>query len=259
MRYSGSKARIAKHIIPFIMNELHSGDVYIEPFVGGCNMIDKINWENKYGYDLNKYVISMWSQIKEKQYNIFPKAVSEEDYNAMKKLALMEKSTDDKYPEYLIGYVGNACSYGSAWFNGYAKYNEKRKENHILEAWNGLSNQIKDFKNLSTTSFVNQSYEEAFRYALSLKRSKGVNSVIYCDPPYKGTKGYMAKDFNHDRFWNLVRRFSKLGFKIFVSEYNAPDDFECVWSMERKDGMSITKVGQKQSVKTEKLFIWQKF
>ena len=85
MRYSGSKSRIAKHIIPFIMNELHSGDVYIEPFVGGCNMIDKINWENKYGYDLNKYVISMWSKIKEKQYNIFPKAVSEEDYNAMKK------------------------------------------------------------------------------------------------------------------------------------------------------------------------------
>ena len=53
MRYSGSKAKIAKYIIPFIMKELKPGFKYVEPFVGGCNVIDKVYWPIKIGYDNN--------------------------------------------------------------------------------------------------------------------------------------------------------------------------------------------------------------
>jgi len=35
-----------------------------------------------------------------------------------------------------------------------------------------------------------------------------------------------------DTFWEVCRNWSKQGHIVFVSEYTAPDDFECVWSKE---------------------------
>ena len=256
MRYSGSKAKIAKYIIPFIMNELKSGNAYIEPFVGGCNVIDKVDWPWKIGYDLNHYVISMWNWVKSVGCNTFPKFVSREDYCIMKELAANDTYEKNHYPSHLIGYVGNACSYGSAWFNGYAKYNEKKKEDHMLEAWNGLTKQIDSFKNLRKTCFCSGSYEEALKYAY-LYHKEGIGSVVYCDPPYRNTKGYKDGGFDSDRFWEVVRNYSKLGIKIFVSEYEAPDDFKCIWEMPRKDGMGTTKCGCKQNTKVERLFVYE--
>lgn len=255
MRYSGSKSKIAKYIIPFIMKELKPGNAYIEPFVGGCNIIDKVPWDWKIGYDINQYVISMWCWLKSFGANVFQKEISKDDYYAMKDLAAHNSYDNNKYPCPLIGYVGNACSYGSAWFNGYAKINEKRGENHILEAWNGLDKQLKNFINLKNTNFCHGSYEEALNYAYLYNKS-GRGSVVYCDPPYRGTKGYKGNDFDSDKFWENVREYSKKGVKIFVSEYEAPDDFKCIWSFDRKDGMATSKCGCKQKIKTEKLFIY---
>ena len=45
---------------------------------------------------------------------------------------------------------------------------------------------------------------------------------------------------------------------MLTSEYEAPDDFKCIWSMNRKDGMGTTKCGCKQNIKEEKLFIYDK-
>ena len=253
MRYSGSKAKIAKHIIPFIMKELKPGFKYVEPFVGGCNVIDKVDWENKVGYDNNSYVISLWAAIRLGLAFNIPKEVTEAQYNEMKELA-KKGSCSITYPRYMIGYVGNACSYGSAWFNGYAKINEKRGENHILEAFHNFIKQIRDFKHLHGTYFTTGDYKDAFHVETSLGENKNV--VFYCDPPYRGTKGYKDKCFNHDEFWDFIRKYAKLGYKIFVSEYEAPDDFKCIWSMEKKDGMGTTKCGSKQKTKIEKLFIY---
>ena len=42
MVYMGSKNRIAKEILPIILKDRVKGQWYVEPFVGGCNMIDKV-------------------------------------------------------------------------------------------------------------------------------------------------------------------------------------------------------------------------
>ena len=81
------------------------------------------------------------------------------------------------------------------------------------------------------------------------------NSIIYCDIPYQGTKQYStSKDFKHSNFWNWCRTKAKQGHTIFVSEYNAPADFKCVWQKEAKSSLSANGVigGNKMSV--EKLF-----
>lgn len=74
-----------------------------------------------------------------------------------------------------------------------------------------------------------------------------------CDPPYEGTTKY-ANDFDHNLFWNWVRNISKQGHTVFVSEYNAPDDFVCVWEKEAKSSLSANgKIGGNK-VSVEKLF-----
>ena len=44
MKYQGSKSRIAKYIVPIIQKCIDDNEIikYIEPFVGGANVIDKI-------------------------------------------------------------------------------------------------------------------------------------------------------------------------------------------------------------------------
>jgi DNA adenine methylase len=52
----------------------------------------------------------------------------------------------------------------------------------------------------------------------------------------------------------LVRNISKQGHTVFVSEYNSPADFVCVWQKETKSSLSANgKIGGNK-VSVEKLF-----
>ena len=46
MKYMGSKAKVARYIVPIIQKQIErSGcETYLEPFCGGCNVIDKIDY-----------------------------------------------------------------------------------------------------------------------------------------------------------------------------------------------------------------------
>ena len=62
MKYMGSKARIAKYILPIILSNRAEGEYYVEPFCGGCNMIDKVSG-NRIANDSNSYLICMWKSL----------------------------------------------------------------------------------------------------------------------------------------------------------------------------------------------------
>ena len=80
-------------------------------------------------------------------------------------------------------------------------------------------------------------------------------AFFYCDPPYQYTKQYSnSKNFDHNSFWNWVRNISNQGHTVFVSEYNAPTDFECVWQKEAKSSLSANGVIGGNKVSVEKLF-----
>ena len=244
MRYSGSKRRFAKDLVPIITKRLEAETEFVDLFCGGCNILSEVDHGNKTGVELNKYVLALWQYIKDnKGMGDIPEFVDEETYYDIK---WHYENQTERYPDWLIGYVGACCSYGGAWFNGYARFNPNKNENHIREAYNGLKKQVANFKHLSETDFVNCSYNE-----IMLKPG----SVVYCDPPYAGTKKYES-DFDNAAFWEWAREQYRRGVYVYVSEYTAPSDFKCIWMKAKKDGMGTTKFGIEQTDRIEKLFVY---
>lgn len=82
------------------------------------------------------------------------------------------------------------------------------------------------------------------------------NAVVYCDPPYKDTALYAQWWFEHDSFWEFVRKISKTN-SVFVSEYSAPDDFRCIFEFSQKS--KYPQKNQKHNNQpTEKIFVYNK-
>ena len=66
MKYMGSKARIAKDICPIIQSFIDKSGayIYVEGFVGGANVIDKITCDTRVGIDKNKYLIALLKYVR---------------------------------------------------------------------------------------------------------------------------------------------------------------------------------------------------
>lgn len=62
-------------------------------------------------------------------------------------------------------------------------------------------------------------------------------SVVYADPPYRGTSGYVCGDFDHDAFyaWCMAQPFD-----IYVSEYSMPTGFHEVLAIPHRSRLSRT-------------------
>lgn len=229
MKYMGSKNRIAKEILPIMLKDRKEGQWWVEPFVGGGNIIDKVSG-NRIGSDINKYVIDALKSIRD-HIGTLPKdnkQFTENDYNYLK--------YDDTYEHY--GYAGFAFSYSGKWMGGWCR-DGAGKRDYVKEAY---LNAVKQSPKLKDVGLVHCSYDELFIPK---------NSIIYCDPPYENTTKYKGT-FDHKKFWEWVREKHFEGHTIFVSEYNAPEDFTCIWSKEIVS--SLTKnTGSKKGV--EKLFV----
>ncbi len=246
MRYCGSKRRFMKELKPILMEHLKDGSqMFVDAFCGGANVISDIDWDNKVGVELNRYVYALWKHIQSFGVTTDLEAyasMTEDEYYDIKSHYL---NNDGFYPDWVIGFTGTCASYGGAWFGGYAHYNPNKNEDHIKEAFNGLKKQVEKFKYFEKTKFFNRSYDEV---------EIAPYSVIYCDPPYFNTKSYESC-FDHERFWEWVRVMSSKGHYVYVSEYTAPNDFKCIWEKTKRDGMGTTKKGVTQEIKTEKLFV----
>lgn len=206
MKYMGGKTRIAKHIVPIMLAHRKPGMAWVEPFVGGGNVIDKVDGV-RIGGDANKWAILALRSIRD-NVHLLPKnnlEFTEEDYKRLR--------ISDDYE--FKGYAGFAFSYGAKWLGGWSRSNSNR--DYVSEAYR---NALKQHEKLQGVDLVISSYEE-----LVIPD----NSLIYCDPPYANTTGYMC-GIDHDSFWQWCRDRHGNGHAVFVSEYCAPDDFECVWS-----------------------------
>lgn len=234
MKYMGSKNRIAKYILPIILCGRLPEQYYVEPFVGGGNIIDKVSG-NRVGNDVNSYLIAL---LKEMQKGFNPPYLTREQVADI-------RDYQEEYPPHIIAWAALGCSYSGKWFGGYAGKiitKEGASRDYIQEAINNFYEQSAQ---LAGCEFTSGTYD-----AMVIPES----SIIYCDPPYAGTEGYRIK-FDHQQFWQWCRERIREGHKVFVSEYTAPDDFLCIWQKTFSSSLSANgKIGGNK-LSTEKLFV----
>ena len=231
MKYMGSKNRIAKEILPIMLKE-RGERTWVEPFVGGANVIDKVQG-NRIGNDNQEYVIALYKALQNGY--VPPKEVTSDFFFEV-------ENNKDKYPKELVGYLGTQLTFGFEWWGSFRRDNTG-KRNYGIEAYNNI---MKQQPNLIGIEFVCGDYRD-----LEIP----TNSLIYCDPPYRGVRKYVGNvKFDSDVFWEVCRNWSKQGHIVFVSEYEAPSDFECVWSKEiSASANNSIKTGQGLKA-VEKLF-----
>lgn len=230
MKYLGSKRRIAKRILPIILKNRTKNQWYVEPFCGGCNVIDKVPVVDGYrlASDNNYYLIECCKAIAE---GWLPQQdISETLYNDI-------KNNVENYPPYLVGYVAFQLSFGAKWFGGYRR-DKIGKRNYSREAFRNVKRQQPYLKNIH---FVCSDYKNLEIYR---------NSIVYCDPPYANSTKY-KDDFDHERYWRWVRDLVADGHRVFCSEYTAPKDFVSIWSKELITGVDVCS----RKIDVENLFI----
>lgn len=236
MKYMGSKNRLSKELVPIIqsyIDNMPNCNGYLEPFVGGANVIDKIKCEYKYGSDIHKELIAFLTALSNGYEPPFH--ITEEEYKYM-------KEHQDEFDDVIKGYVGFQLSYGAKWFDtfrrdkiGKRKYDEEAYRNVMKQAPNlqGIIFNCCDFRDIKDIE----------------------NFVIYCDIPYKNTAKYSTKDFPYEEFYSWCRKMSKNNI-VLISEYNMPEDFKCVWEKDYKCLIySGKEANDSKNNRMEKLFI----
>ena len=229
MQYLGSKNRISKYLKPIIESYLIGKEQYIEPFVGGANMNDKIDFEDKTGSDINAYLIALLNKIKRSP-ELIPDTISELEYNEV-------KNDKDSYDMWYVGLVGFCASFGSKWFGGFAR--RKNGDDVPAQAIRSIKKQAPKLKEIKFQHCGYENYHDV------------KNSVIYCDIPYSGTTKY-KDSFDKEAFIEFLLELDESN-TVLVSEYNMPEKyFTKIWEKEVKVSISQTKKA------TEKLFILDK-
>lgn len=244
MKYMGSKARFSKEILPIILKNRKPNQWYVEPFAGGMNMIDKVDG-NRIANDNNRYLIALCKGLKDGRLGLAE--INKEYYSDVRDCF---NGKNSKYDDFTIGWVGFMGSANGRFFEGGYSGKSKTKigtvRDYIAESIRNIEKQIPSFAGID---FEFGDYRD-------LKIPE--NSIIYCDIPYEGTKQYStSKGFDYVQFWDWVREKSKQGHEVYVSEYNAPEDFVCVWEKESKSSLKANSVikGSKSSV--ERLFVYK--
>lgn len=170
-------------------------------------MFDKVilNDKQEYLIELYKALQNGW---------VPPESLSEDEYKYVK-----EHKNEDKA---LTAFVGFGCSFGGKWFGGYGRHGVK--DNHAAERSMCEESRralLRDLEILKNAKFMCLDYRD-------IDIPDG--SVIYADPPYKDKMAaYGLQDqFDTGEFWEWCREKSD-NHLIYVSELEAPDDFEAIW------------------------------
>ena len=178
MKYMGNKQKIVNEILP-IMLANYNGKTFIDIFCGSCSVIENVpNTYRRIANDKQKYLIAMWKSLTNGKE--FPKHIDKTFYDKVRDCSY---GRNNDYEEDLVGWVGFMASFNGRFFDGgYSGHNVLLKSgkprDYITE---NINNTLKQIEKLKSVEWYSEDY-----YNCPFPE----NSLIYCDPPYQGTKQY---------------------------------------------------------------------
>lgn len=265
--YKGSKNALAERLVSL----LPPAETLIDLFAGGCSITHRALLTRKYrrviANDLDPMPITLFRDAINGKYRNETEWISREKF--------FERKDTDPYVALCWSFSNNGRDYlysreiepwkralhyarvfgdrsllqefGINYSDGsrrdimenYGYYRRKYIEWYGANVTIGDINHAGELQSLERLQITNLSYDQVAIHA---------DSVIYCDPPYKGTNKYNVGDFNHEAFYDWC---CKQTVPVFISEYQMPADrFKCV--AEFKHIMRVNKKGNKPI--TERLF-----
>ena len=281
--YMGSKNALAERIVALLPPAFHLIDV----FAGGCAVthcaMKSGKWQHVHANDINEMIVGAFLRAINGEFIGERRWVSHEEFNRLR--------DTDAYAAICFSFGGNCSNYAyspkneelkraihSAIFFGDHKPFLKLtgidltpvqtisdlRERYIkakhLSREKGKRINLQPFESLNrlnslATAFTDEEQQQLTIGGVDFSEVEvPSDSVIYCDPLYRGTDGYRkAKRFDHERFYDWALRQTA---PVFVSEYAIPEDFVEVAAWRKMCSMSQDT---KPKETTEKLFVprWQ--
>ncbi len=207
LSYQGGKAKNGMTLAEMIESHRKERQTYIEPFVGGGNVICHIaDHGERIGTDAHDLLINFFHAV-QSGWRPSPAKPSDAMYQRYKKRWAKETDfsglTLEKKAQ--IAWMGYGASYDGAWFAG------RNPES-------GLKLFDRDSPHIMNAQFWQGLYDH---------HSHRRGCLIYCDPPYKGKKGFAAVratagEFVHDRFWDWCAMMVARNNVVLVSEETLP-------------------------------------
>lgn len=189
MKYIGSKAKVAADIVPILQGYINEYGIkqYVEPFVGGFNIIDKIECENRLGNDIDPLVCELVETCRENPALLDGlKTPTREEYYDV-------RDNPEKYAGWYRAAVLLFASYNARVYGGcygaIAKTKDGATRNYFEESKANFKRQLPNLRGILVGCCD-------YRQMCFPTREK---VLIYCDPPYAEGVGY-AKHFDTAAF-----------------------------------------------------------
>lgn len=237
MRYVGGKARISGWIEQIILSVRTHETRYIEPFVGGANVLLRIShhFPTVIAGDIHPDLVMLLSAVGR---GWIPPVISAQLYKNLRHTA----------PSPLRGFAGFGCSFGGKWFGGFTECPWDAHHKRYTRSYQGAARGalLKSREALSRVHWVIGSYE-------AFQPTHG--DIVYCDPPYKNTLGYTTH-FNSPHFWEIAASWSERGATVLVSEQTAPNGWDIIAARTRKSQLRVVR-GTSNTIRQEFVFRWK--
>jgi DNA adenine methylase len=259
MVYLGAKTKLWDSLKPVILEHVEEATFYWEPFAGGMNCITHVpNTLQRIASDIDIFVIRLWQGLKRgwvPPYTI----CSREEYARCRFInneiarGLLDPSSVEEHDLFLIACWRYLASFSARPYEG---WNGLQARDYYTELRNNLMKHFARSNDLQSIYMLSGDYRSISNTLLTWYRfglNKARRGIIYCDIPYYQTKPYKNyESFDHVSFWQWAREVRNMGHWLYISEYQVPEDFTCVWTKQHTIGMQTT--GEKH-VATECLYI----
>lgn len=238
MRYLGGKSRMAARIEAVVLAHRGGRTRYLEPFVGGGSVAARLVPHFPHGHatlaDASPDLVLLWCHAL--LGGTFPETMSHDEWKAWR-----------NYPEPCVmrAFAGFGMSFGGRWFEGFARDTTNTLPDGRQNTGEPRRSIARKAERMAGARVLCRDYRDF---------DPTPDHVIYCDPPYAGTKTYGAVEpFDHDQFWRVAQEWAELGALVLVSEYAAPAGWVPVWEHVRDVSIARTARGQEA---TERLYRW---